>query len=356
MSATATSSASIRQSNFELLRILSMLAIIAQHLMTQGDVLRHIANPVPDPTYPLALCMASGGRIATQVFLLIGCWFLVDAPRFRPDRWIRLWAQVLFYSAPLSLWMLAIGRTNAHQAFRGCLPILGRPLWFAAAWLILMLAAPFLRQAFCQNARRARWSALALFVPLCAWGTFFDARVGFYAEVIWFFAVFLMTGFLKHHTDFFQRVPRIGSLIAALAIFGAMTGIVLVAAQADRSSVLQAAGTFAKIGLQDLKSLPNFVCALLIFAFFVRLDIGRIRIVNLLARPAFGVYVAHQVPSFISYFWYGLCHVDRWYRRPDAVWIAIGVTIAVYLVLAAVDLLRGYVADFVGKKVEGLKG
>ena len=333
-----------RSSNFELLRILAMLAIVAQHLLTQGDVLRHIANPVPGPTYPAALWFASGGRIATQVFLLLGCWFLVDAPRFRPGRWLRLWAQVLCYSAPLSLWMLAIGRTNAHQALRGCLPLLGRPLWFASAWLTLLLAAPVLRHAFCHGPRRAAWCAFAAFGPLCAWGTFFDARAGYYAEVPWFFAVFLLVGFLKHHTRFFQRAPRFGCLVAALAVYAALVGTVLVASRASPSPIAHAADTYAKCWLQDLKSLPNVGCALLVFTFFARLDIGSIRAVNLLARPAFGVYVAHQVPAFISYLWYGFCRVDRWYRRPDALWIALGTTLAVYLAFAAVDLLRGRLA------------
>ena len=103
------------------------------------------------------------------------------------------------------------------------------------------LASSWVRHAFCHGPRRAAWCAFAAFGPLCAWGTFFDARAGYYAEVFWFFAVFLLVGYLKHHTRFFQRAPRFGCLVAALAVYAALVGTVLVASHVSPSPIAHAA-------------------------------------------------------------------------------------------------------------------
>ena len=64
-----------RQSNFELLRLLSMLAIVAGHLFTEGHL---IAHATPGTLLP-CLLLGSGARVATNLFVLLGCWFLVGA-------------------------------------------------------------------------------------------------------------------------------------------------------------------------------------------------------------------------------------------------------------------------------------
>jgi len=329
-----------RQSSFELLRILCMLLIIAGHLLGQGGVLRHIALPEPGPGFIPAVALASAGRIATNVFLLLGCWFLVDAPRFRCDRWLRLWALVFCYSAPLTIWMIAIGRVGATAVVKGFLPFFGRPLWFASAWLTLLLLAPFLHGALSLAPRRSAALSATLLLVFSLNATFRDTRAGYFADLPWFPTMYLIMAHLKLKTSFFQRAPRWGCLLAALALYGALVVARLASMRPGASLAVLRAGAFANCWLDDIKSLPNFLCALGVFMFFAKADLGVVPVLNALARPAFAVYVGHQVPAFIPYLWLGICRTPLWWKSSHALGIALLCVIGVYLAFSVIEALR----------------
>lgn len=81
-----------RDANIELLRIVSMILIIAGHLVEQNNVIEKI-NGISLFT---ALLLGSAYRIAVNIFLLIGVWFMVNK-EFSARRIIVLYGEVWFY-------------------------------------------------------------------------------------------------------------------------------------------------------------------------------------------------------------------------------------------------------------------
>lgn len=65
-----------------------------------------------------------------------------------------------------------------------------------------------------------------------------------------------------------------------------------------------------------ISTLPNFLCAFAVFTFFVKLDIGVVRLINFLAKSTFAVYVVHQTPAFMSYEWERIWRVSSWGDLP----------------------------------------
>ena len=61
-----------RHSSIELLRILAMLMIVAGHFLCQSGVAAAHGG------FTVSL-FGSGARWACNLFLLVGCWFMVDA-------------------------------------------------------------------------------------------------------------------------------------------------------------------------------------------------------------------------------------------------------------------------------------
>lgn len=64
-----------RSSNLELLRLLAMFCIVANHLVGQGDVLRDASGV----NFLFSFFVGNAARISVNVFLIIGCWFMADA-------------------------------------------------------------------------------------------------------------------------------------------------------------------------------------------------------------------------------------------------------------------------------------
>lgn len=131
----------MRKSNFELLRIVSMLLIVAGHLVEQSGAL------VYDNPNLLGACLwGSASRVAVNLFLILGCWFFVDA-EFSARRIIKLHANMLFYTAGITIMLLVLGFTCDKMNIVRCMfPFLYRPVWFGAAWLALLLIAPYVRK------------------------------------------------------------------------------------------------------------------------------------------------------------------------------------------------------------------
>ena len=344
---TAAPGASPRQSNFELLRLLAMLAIVLGHLFTEGHLLSRAGT---GPALYASALLGCGARVATNIFILLGCWFLVDAtrpgaPAFAPGRrWWRLHFTVLCWTAPLTLVALAMGtRAAPADIARGFLPYLGRPLWFASAWMSLLLLVPFLRHALELDARRLGALVAVGGIVLVGNSTLADFREGYLTDTLWFAYVYLFTGWLRLRSpSWLRRLPAWTALAGGLALYLAMALPEAWARANDGTSreTARAIHRIAEWYLADLKSAPNFLAALGLFACFAKLDLGTVRWINAAARPAFAVYVAHQTPAFWPLLWTRIVRCPAWWGNPWTPLAAIGAALALYAAVALLETAR----------------
>lgn len=128
-----------RDSNWELLRIISMLAIVAGHFVGQTKALENIQGI----DFIFALFFGSASRIAVALFLFLGTWYMVDA-KFSAKRILKLYGEYAFYSIIITLIMIPITDVSIKKIIMGLLPgIREGGLWFAHVYFYLLLVAPF---------------------------------------------------------------------------------------------------------------------------------------------------------------------------------------------------------------------
>lgn len=347
-----------RQSNFELLRLLAMLAIVAGHLFSEGGL---IARATPGTLLP-SLLLGCGARIATNVFVLLGCWFLVDATRpgaavFAPGRrWLRLHFTVFCWTAPLTVAVLVMGaHAGTTDVVRGFLPYFGRPLWFASAWMSLLLFVPFLRRALELEPRRLDALVAVGLVFFVVQSTVADFREGYLTDTLWFLYLYVFIGWLRLRCGrWLERIPAVGALAVAVGLYAAMV-LPEWWARANWGTVpaTRTVHTVAEWYLADLKCAPNFLCALAWFLFFARLRLPVIPAVNAAARPAFAVYVAHQTPAFWPLLWNRILRCPEWRGESWTPWVAVGVVVGLYAAVGIVETARQM---WVEKRVLGSRG
>lgn len=136
-----------RDSNLELCRIISMIIIILNHVVSLGGVLD--AADLHANTF-LSLFFLLGGKFGTNVFVIIGLYFLVDQKQFKSQKIMRIWMQTLFYSVSLNLFdMIVFSSQISLKAWvKSILPIMGRSYWFASSYIILLLLVPLLNKVY----------------------------------------------------------------------------------------------------------------------------------------------------------------------------------------------------------------
>lgn len=317
-----------RKSNLELLRILAILAIVCGHLLSQSSL-----TGVEGPNHILAMLLGSGVRIGVNVFLLLGVWFMVDA-KFKAERIVRLYLEVVFYSVPITCCMLLAGQAGgARNVIQGLQPFFGRSVWFASAYISLIALSPFLNLVFLlpMKAQQALlWLLVVLFciVPTIPCSTPLD----YLADFTWFCVVYLLVGMWKK-SNMGARFRGTWRFLLA----GTVSYLALVAARCVPQTQ-----PVADYWIVNIKSLPNFICALFVFVGFLRLDIGSNRCINAAARSVFAVYIIHQVPAFIQFQWNTIFRADQLLGESPLVFACgtLGIALAVFIVASVIDFFR----------------
>lgn len=190
-------SESERNSNIELMRLLSMLMIVMGHFVQQGNdiVLKLSVND-----YILCL-ISSGSRIATNIFLIIGVYYLIEK-KFNSKRITKLYGSMVFYT--FSLTMISIiffGNTVVMKDIaRGFMPFWGRALWFVSAYITLILFAPLLNKII-NNIEKKDLKLLSIlcvvFVSIVS--TLPDLQSAYVCDSMWFLVVYIIIGYIKKY-------------------------------------------------------------------------------------------------------------------------------------------------------------
>lgn len=288
-----------RRSGLELLRIIAMFTIVFGHFCGQSDVARFIEPH--SATAVIVAILGNASRISVNLFLIIAVWFMVGKD-FKAERLIKTWLTVLLWSVISTLIAGICGAELGIKSIIQCfLPILGRPLWFASAYMILYLCSPFLNMILKWERKQLRTFLCILFLFCSLIPTITDFNETFADNVLWFMFVFLFVGYIKLY-----YCSSIGKHYIVDGLFGLILYLVLVL---SRYSVELSDGrfinTFARLAndyLINFKSIPNFVCALLIFFFFNAFEF-KSKIVNVLAKGSFSVYIVHQTKVFYPILW-----------------------------------------------------
>lgn len=326
-----------RQSSLELLRILGMLFIIADHLAGQGGI------GLTD-TLPHALgyaVMGSGSRVACNVFVLIGAWFLSEQP-FRTRRVLALWLGLWLYTVPVTLLCRFLpGCTVSLGTLRWAMfPISTGQLWFISTYLVLLLLTPLLNQLLHTLPRRTLEAALlVLAVPMAGYSTLFGEDGAVSGSLFVFCWLYLLAGYLRRYPGSLpERWLQKRSVQLALGV-----GIPALLAAGRGLLFWQGIGgkpmQYLEYWRTALGAAPNLLAALALFFLFRDLPLGCRPRINTVASTTLGVYILHQIPAFHDYLWNGIFHAAE---HPGSAWYALFVIVMTFLGCAVIDLVRTY--------------
>jgi len=339
-----THKAPARQSNFELLRILLMLMIVANHLRGGGGF---EALPSAPLSRALLYLLCSGGKVAVDCFVLISGYFMcTSSAGWRPKRLLKLYLQVFFYSAGVFAALAAAGlialRPENIVAF--FLPVSQNTYWFATCYLFLMLLAPFLNK-LAQGLERAEYRRFLLIgaVIIALVPTVLVVKYPL-TNMMLLLYVYLLAGYVRLHPEplFGRRWLALGVAAGCYLLMVGYTfayGLLL-----PKLPLLR---FMPKQIFSPGNSVPALLCALGLFLFFKDLKVKGSRVINVVASATFGVYLLHDhSPRMREFLWLEFFDSRPFFARPAAFAARILlVPLAVFAVGVAVDLLRQYALE-----------
>ena len=279
-----------RQSNFELLRILAMVAIIANHFSLHSGFAFAPGDLSLQRFYVQLLQL--GGKVGVNLFVMISGYFLIHTTSIKLSKILKLWGQVIFYSVTIFavLWLTGNADLGLKQLVKHALPITFEIWWFASVYFVLYLVSPYLNRLAATLTGRQYVGMLALFT-LC-WSVIPTlSTMDFQGNgLIWFSYLYLLGGFLRRygHRISLQAGMSLllGSGILLLTFLSAVVFDIL-------GTKWGAFASHATYFFSDRK-VPVVLASVLIFYGVSKLDMGCRPAINRISGAMFGVYLIHD--------------------------------------------------------------
>ncbi|MBR6283250.1 MAG: acyltransferase family protein [Muribaculaceae bacterium] len=288
-------SAPVRDSNMELLRIMAMVLVMVVHANFRALPLPGIRTIVAQPVSAWLQFLTEGlSIIAVNVFVLLSGWYGI---RPKVHRFAELLFQILFFTlvgVGLSE-LLHPGSTVAKPDFWQRFFMLGDGhYWFVKTYMTLYILSPVLN-AYVERAsqRQFKWLLIAFFSFQCVFGWMWESTTWFRAgySLSSFMGLYLLARYIHLYPSRCWQLNRWLDLTIYLAI-----ALVLMVAM---FYIKRAGGVGGKLYFYNC---PLVIVSAVYFVLFFSKFSFRSRVVNWLAISAFAIYLTHSSTFLWTYY------------------------------------------------------
>lgn len=328
-----------RSSNFELLRIVSMIMIVFYHFAFYSgfDYGFISANNI------FLNFLELFGKVGANVFILISGYFLINTERIGVGKIAKLWIQIFSYSVLIYFVFVLLGKTEMSGGLllRRMMPISFDGWWFASAYFLLYIFSPFLNRLLKSLSRRQYLALLA--TALFFWCvlrtlTVQDVQGNHLLES---FLIYSVGGYIKLFLD--EKKFSCKKLWITLLITVALD----LSVELFLRKISENISFFSEYipYMRNEMSPFTMVISVCLFLIFKGIKLGNSRFINIAASATFGVYLIHDNDLVRKTLWKGLICGSRLQNTAYFVPYAIAVCLAVYMACTLVELVRIYILE-----------
>lgn len=283
-----------RQSNFELLRIISMFLIIMNHYAYHGQV--DVRGVVTRSSFVLRF-FTIGGNLGVTLFIMVSCYFLVDKV-FTWRRFVQLILETWLYSVFVQLLFLLLAGTETFT-WDSLIPIPGS-YWFIDYYLLLVLTMPALSRLL-KRVTMDDLKALLLFLVLfLVAGPF----LGLYAidftlmRYLFFIFIYFLMAYIKQVSISREKLLKLGIQLSIIASLIYLLAIIILSFRARTQGI--------EFDITDLTRINHPLMLALSCGLFLTVQHGikeNYQWINRIASHTLGVYLLHEHPLVRPVLW-----------------------------------------------------
>lgn len=327
-----------RESNLELLRIITMLLIIAHHYVVNSGLMDLInANPLSKSSIFLLL-FGAWGKIGINCFVLITGYFMCKS-HITIKKFIKLLFEIEFYM----IIIYSIFFISGYEVFsvktlvKAILPFYSVSTNFTGCYLLFYLFIPFLNILIKNMNKKMhiRIIILSLFIYTII-GTLpkFSVTMNY---VSWFIVLYFISSYAS---------------IYPIKIFTSIkfcTWAMIFSVILSMTSVVACTWLGEKIGSQglsyyfvvDSNKILAVITSFFMFLFFKSIKIKHNRIINIVASSTFGVLLIHaNSDTMRRWLWQDVLKNTSMYSSQWLVLHALISVLAIYIICTLIDLIR----------------
>ena len=296
----------VRKSNFELMRIISMVMIIYYHIIIHGNILINSANVYFTFVNEVVEFLII---VHVNLFMLLTGYFQINS-KFKLSKVFSLLAQTIFYAIGIMVLLSSLGLVSINKivVMREVFLLENTgQYWFIKVYLLLYCLSPFINILINKLDRNTYKKLIFSSIFLICAIPYFTGNKGFFvnngfslynAIVMYLIGAYFKQYQLKdsyHFTNMSKR--KYQTILLFLYFFFAFINYALykTSTQLVLNSPIfnEIFGNFITCAFQYENPII-IVQSICLFLFFESLDIKYNKIINRIAKLIFGVYLIHE--------------------------------------------------------------
>lgn len=327
-----------RQSNFELLRIVLMVLIVLHHFCVNSGLFGLIdLNNITANTIILQF-LAIFGKMGIAVFVLISGYFMINS-KITFKKIFLLWSEALFYHLIIGIIFWATGYSGFSKSeFIKYLfyVTVFFDNGFVPTYLGLMLLSPFINKAIKSLTQKQFFITNVLLFVLFSTITTITFRIGNVSYFVSMLIIYMIGAYLRLYPNSKIDSKKCGFILFTVSVFVTWLSIIVVDFVGPKVGF-----DYYFYMASNQASILMISSAVGMFIWFKNMNIKQNKIINTIAHSTIGVLFIHaNSDAMRQWLWQDVCKNTTFFTSPYFILIAIGVSLAVYFVCVAIDLVR----------------
>lgn len=354
-----------RNSNFELMRIISMIYIIIFHVFIHGNILDNSTGG----TYILLIILQALVIVHVNSYVVVTGYFQCEK-QMKFSKFLSTNNAMWFYKAILMIIFVIIGLDHPSkiQFLKAISPINYMDYWFVGLYLILYLISPIINKLIhCLTKRQYQKLLVLLFLILCVLSTF--TRQTAYNNICGyslgnFIFLYLIGAYIKLYSisenNIFKKLTINTKKILFFSIYIALAllnGIIYIF---GKSLIEINSSIFQELGYIISESYTSFCSPIVViqtvsfFLFFSCLTIKN-KLINKIATCTFGVYLIHENIHLQQLIYKPFGFLQKGKYSYGVILKIVYFSVIVFFVCWIIEFLRQVIFKFIYKRKISLK-
>ena len=315
-----------RNSNIELLRIVSMILIILHHFTWYSDI-----NTINIKIDILKNILVSGSQIAINCFILITGYFLINS-EFKIKKLLKIVLETVFYSIIIFVIFCIFDAHNFSwdRLQMNFLPITHKLYWFFTNYIILYCLFPFINIMLKQLSKKQFKILLFVLIGIFSIIPTIISSSSIYSELAWFITVYCIGAYIRLNGNKYFKNLKLNLCIFIIGYVIVISSIILFSIY--KIMPIQRFG--------QLNKLPIVIISINLFLIFLNIKVMNNKIINTISQCTFGVYLIHEHYLMREFLWKYLFNASRITSSLKLIMYAVAVTFIVYIVCTMIDVIR----------------
>ncbi len=335
---------SVRKSNIELLRIVSMFMILTHHYVVNSGILEGFGGGSTSFNFIFLALFGMWGKTGVNIFIMISGYFMCRS-KLTVKRYCKVLFEFLFYLFVIYFTLLFMGyevfnASRINDLLFGIFKYANASGNFVGSFFMFYLFIPFINKYIEHLTQREfRNFILFLLFIFTILSTVFN-NVFVFGEIFWFITVYFIGAYLKLYPPTWANSLRASRNLLIISLIVSYASVVLM--------IIKGQFTYTYYFVIDANKLGAVLVSIFMFTTFKNINIGYSRFINLIAKTAFGVLLIHANSDAMRRFmWRDLLHVDTFYSLPLTTLIikSLFICLGIFIVCSILDMIRIYLFE-----------